>query len=71
MLECPFFIDDALMKKEAAMLVRMEIINKYEADLLFGEGYAKKRNAILYFAIKNGMNYLLYIDDDEYPMASI
>ena len=71
MLDCPFFIDDAVMKKEAALLVSTGIISKYEADLLFGDGYAKKRNAIMYFAIKNGMDYLLYIDDDEYPMASI
>ncbi len=71
MLDYPFYIDEALIKKEAATLVSNGVINADEAELLFGEGYAKKRNAILYFAIKNGMDYLLFIDDDEYPMAVI
>ncbi|SHI17692.1 hypothetical protein SAMN02745823_03037 [Sporobacter termitidis DSM 10068] len=71
MLDYPFFIGDALMKKEAATLVSTGVINRYEAELLFGDGYAKKRNAIMYFAIKNHMDYLLFIDDDEYPLASI
>lgn len=71
MLEYPFFIGENVMPQEMAILVSMGIINKYEADLLFGEGYGKKRNAIMYFAIKNRMDYLLYIDDDEYPLASL
>jgi hypothetical protein len=71
MLDDPFFISESVMKKEASMLVNKGIISKYEAELLFGTGYAKKRNAILYFAIKNKMDYLLYVDDDEYPMAAI
>ncbi len=71
MLDYPYFISDDVMKKEAATLVSNGVINPYEAELLFGEGYAKKRNAILYFAIKNGMDHLLFIDDDEYPMATL
>ena len=71
MLEAPFFISEAVMKKEAASLVSAGIIDKHEAELLFGTGYAKKRNAIMYYAIKNGMDYLLFIDDDEYPIAAV
>lgn len=70
-LDYPFYIDNTEIKKESAMLMSSGVINKYEAELLFGDGYAKKRNAILYSAIKNGMDYLLFIDDDEYPVASI
>lgn len=70
MLDFPFFIGSTEIKKESAMLISNGVISKYEAELLFGDGYAKKRNAILYFAIKNGMDYLLFIDDDEYPLAS-
>ncbi len=40
-----------------------------EAQLIFGEGYAKKRNTVLYHAIKRKMNKLIFLDDDEYPMA--
>ena len=32
-----------------------------------GSDYAGKRNFIMYQAIKNKIDYLIYIDDDEYP----
>lgn len=70
-LDYPFFISESVMKKESATLVNNGVIDQYEAELLFGDGYAKKRNAIMYFAIKNEMDYLLFVDDDEYPMASM
>lgn len=52
------------------------IMSKYdltfkEADLFIGKGYAKARNAIMYNAIKMKMDYLLFWDDDEYPLADI
>ncbi len=37
--------------------------------VIFESGYAGKRNAILFSAIEHGMDYLLFLDDDEYPMA--
>jgi hypothetical protein len=40
-----------------------------ELKSVFGAGYAGKRNAVLYAAIDNHMDYLLFLDDDEYPMA--
>ncbi|UOO38812.1 hypothetical protein IZU99_09985 [Oscillospiraceae bacterium CM] len=70
MLNYPYYIGDTEIKKETAMLVSSGVVSRYEAQLLFGDGYAKKRNAILYFAVKNGMDYLLFIDDDEYPIAA-
>ena len=36
---------------------------------VFGSGYAGKRNAVLLSAIEHHMDYLLFLDDDEYPMA--
>ena len=44
---------------------------KTEADLLIGKGYAKARNTILYEAVEENMDYLLFWDDDEYPLAAI
>lgn len=44
----------------------------FSADSLkavFGSGYAGKRNAVLFSAIEHHMDYLLFLDDDEYPMA--
>jgi hypothetical protein len=40
-----------------------------EIDLFFEKGYAGKRNAILYAAAKRGMDAILFLDDDEYPLA--
>lgn len=40
-----------------------------DARLLFGAGYAGKRNAIVYAALERQMDYLLFLDDDEYPVA--
>jgi hypothetical protein len=45
-------------------------INSEDCSLLFGEGFAKKRNILTYFAIKLKMDKLLFIDDDEYPLAT-
>lgn len=56
---------------EVEYLVKNKVINLKEANLIFGEGYAMKRNTVLYFALKNKMDYLIFLDDDEYPVATI
>ena len=43
--------------------------SKAELRSVFGSGYAGKRNAILFAALENRMDYLLFLDDDEYPLA--
>nr|WP_294996702.1 hypothetical protein [uncultured Sediminibacterium sp.] len=59
------------VKNEIQMLVDTDnTIDEKDCQLLFGEGYAKKRNIVTYFAIKLKMDKLLFIDDDEYPLAS-
>lgn len=63
------FIGSMTIKEEIAYLTRKNIINIDEARMIFGKGYAAKRNAVLYTAIKHGMDYLVFMDDDEYPMA--
>lgn len=42
-----------------------------DVDLLIGEGYAKARNTILFYALKRKMDYLMFWDDDEYPLANV
>lgn len=63
------FIGNTLMKEEIKFLVANGIINKRESHLLFGEGYAAKRNAVLYQALKQKLDCVIFLDDDEYPMA--
>ena len=63
------FIGCASIKDETDYLIHNKIIKSEEARLIFGRGYAAKRNAVLYNAIKDNMDYLIYLDDDEYPVA--
>jgi len=66
------FIGGIAIKEEIEYLIRENILDEREAYMVFGKskrGYAAKRNAVLYNAIKNNMDYLVFLDDDEYPMA--
>ena len=68
-IESSTFIASVVIKEAIASLVAENIINEEETRRIFGKGYASKRNAVLFFAIKNKMDYLIFMDDDEYPMA--
>ena len=63
------FIGPVDIKKEIKYLTQEKVINLHEARMIFGRGYAANRNAVLYNAIKQNMDYLIFLDDDEYPMA--
>ena len=63
------FIGSISTKEEIDYLIRENVININEVRMIFGKGYAAKRNAVLYYAIKHNMDYLIFLDDDEYPMA--
>jgi len=63
------FIGKVAIQDEIDYLIQENVITTKEADLIFGKGYAGKRNAVLYNAIKHNMDYLIFLDDDEYPMA--
>jgi hypothetical protein len=64
-----YFIGSTEIKDEINRLLEKKIIDEAEAKLFFGTGYAAKRNAVLYTAVKNKIDYLLFLDDDEYPVA--
>lgn len=63
------FIGSTAVSSEIDYLTEKNVISREEAKLIFGSGYAAKRNAVLYIAIKNKLDCLLFLDDDEYPMA--
>jgi len=56
-------------EEDVDYLIRNNVLDMKEAGLIFGNVYAAKRNAVLYNAIKYEMDYLIFLDDDEYPMA--
>lgn len=63
------FIGTVDRKEEIDYLMGENVINTEEDRMIFGRGYAGNRNAVLYDAIKQNMDYLVFLDDDEYPMA--
>ncbi len=63
------FLGDSAIRREMDLLTSKNIISEDEARLIFSGGYAAKRNAVLISAIREHMDYLIFLDDDEYPMA--
>ena len=59
------FIGRVSTQEEIDYLIREDILTLEETKRIFGKGYAAKRNAVLYNAIKNNMDYLVFLDDDE------
>ena len=70
-VDSAYYLGNSAITNEAQFLVGKKVVTLEEAELIFGEGYAMKRNAVLYFALKNKMDYLIFFDDDEYPIANI
>nr|WP_312578259.1 hypothetical protein [Sedimentibacter sp.] len=64
-----YFIGNTAIQKEIDYLKDNNVINEEDAQLFFRGGYAAKRNSVLYTAMKNKINYLIFLDDDEYPIA--
>ena len=63
------FISKASIKQEINELIEEGIISEKEGELAFGKGYGASRNAVLYNAVKQNLDYLIFLDDDEYPVA--
>ncbi len=64
-----FYIGEQEILQEKEFVQKKYNLTKDEVDLFLGSGYARARNTILYCAKKNNIDYLLYWDDDEYPVA--
>lgn len=63
------FIGGSLIRQEIEHLLAGGVLTEAETRLFFSGGYASKRNAILHQAVKKKMDYLIFFDDDEYPLA--
>lgn len=63
------YIGKSEMNREVQFLTDENIITPTEAAKIFGKGYASQRNAVMYSAAKNNIDYLIFLDDDEYPVA--
>ena len=68
-LDSVFFISKSMIQKELVTLEDQGVVSRAQAAQVFDKGYAGKRNAILYYALKKQMDHLIFLDDDEYPLA--
>lgn len=65
------YITKQEIETEKHRILHQGILTKDQVNLFFGYGHAKGRNTLMYFAKKQKMDYLLFWDDDEYPMACV
>ena len=65
------YISPEDIEEEKENIVKNKKITKEEAELFFGHGHARGRNTLMYYALKENIDYLLFWDDDEYPVACI
>lgn len=63
------FIWKGKIKEEAQTLIDQGLLTEQEAASIFSKGYAGQRNGVMYYALKEKMDYLIFLDDDEYPVA--
>ena len=68
-IDSVFFISKSMVQNEITMLENQKIVSRKDATLIFDKGYAGHRNSILYYALKRKMDCLIFLDDDEYPIA--
>ena len=68
-IDSRYFLGASAIRREMDLLIGDNVISEDEARLIFCGNYAAKRNAILMSAIRQRMDYLIFLDDDEYPMA--
>lgn len=62
----PEYVQNMIFK-----VMKKHNLTEQEAKLIIGKGYAKARNSILYEALEENIDYLLFWDDDEYPLAAL
>lgn len=61
MVDSVHYLGPLAVANEAGALVKKKVISAKESRIIFGEGYARKRNAVLYFAMQNKMDALIFL----------
>ncbi len=65
------YITPEEIENEKIVLSEKYNLSKDDVELFIGHGHAKGRNTVMYYALKENIDYLLFWDDDEYPVACI
>lgn len=59
------------IKEQVKKLAARHDMDPEDMEFFLGHGHARGRNTVMYYAIKYKMDYLLFWDDDEYPVATL
>jgi len=59
------------IKEDVKKVTARHDMDTDDMEFFLGHGHAKGRNTVMYYAIKYHMDYLLFWDDDEYPLATL
>ncbi|MFA6808885.1 MAG: hypothetical protein WCR27_07815 [Eubacteriales bacterium] len=65
------YITPELIEEEKKKITSRSDFTIEDLDLVLGNGYAKGRNTLMYYASKWNIDYMLFWDDDEYPVANV
>lgn len=65
------YITPEIIDEEISKLVSTNKISLEDITFFLGHGHAKGHNTVMYFALKEKIDYLLFWDDDEYPIACL
>lgn len=65
-----YITPENILEYEKVLMSRYGM-SKEDVKLFIGNGYGKARNTILYCAMQHGMDYIMFWDDDEYPVANV
>lgn len=65
------YITPENIEEEKKKLISRNNFTRREVDMFLGNGHAKGRNTVMYYALKWKIDYLLFWDDDEYPVATV
>jgi len=65
-----YITPENIEEQKKILMSRYELSEK-DTDMFLGHGHAKGRNTVLYYALNYNIDYLLFWDDDEYPLACI
>ncbi|MBQ9657790.1 MAG: hypothetical protein IJV31_03375 [Clostridia bacterium] len=69
-VEIKYITPEDIVELKEKMMKKYKL-TKENVDLIIGNGHARGRNTIMYSAYCDNMDYLLFWDDDEYPVACI
>lgn len=69
-MKIKYITPENILEYEKILMSRYGM-TKEDVKLFIGNGYAKARNTILYCALQHNIDYILFWDDDEYPVANV